>query len=73
MEDQEKEKSTLEWVKRTVVRLYKQVEDWMLPSKEQPKLLQVVLFLLKLPVLLLLLMLSPILLVILLLVFLIAL
>ena len=73
MKDQGEEKSTLEWVKRTVVQLYKQVENWMLPSKEQPKSLQVLLFILKLPVLLLLLLLSPILLVVLLLVFLIAL
>ncbi|PRD56414.1 hypothetical protein C5749_03950 [Sphingobacterium gobiense] len=52
---------------------YKTLENWVRPKKDQPVLLQIVIFILKLPILFLLLLFSPVLLVVLLLVFLIAL
>lgn len=52
---------------------YKVLENWVRPNKDQSVLVQIAIFILKLPVLLLLLLCSPILLVVLLLVLVIAL
>ncbi|HMR18195.1 MAG TPA: hypothetical protein PKA53_02750 [Sphingobacterium sp.] len=66
-------KTAREEIWETVLSAYKALENWVRPKKGQHILLQIVIFILKLPVLFLLLLFSPILLVILLLVFLIAL
>ena len=68
-ENQEQEKTIREELRGHIARAYNRVEEWMRPSKDQPWPLQVVLFILKLPLLLLLLLLSPVLLVVLLFVF----
>jgi len=68
-----KRRTAMDEIKETISSAYRKLEDWVLPKKGQPLFLQIVVFVLKLPVLLLLLLLSPVLLVLLLLVFLIAL
>ncbi|GEM_PF-3461666 len=68
-----KKKTAREEIWETVSSTYKTLENWVRPKKGQPIFLQIVIFILKLPVLFLLLLFSPVLLVILLLVFLIAL
>ena len=65
----EKDETFLEEIKSGIRSLYDRAVNWMRPNKEQPKLVQLLVFILKLPVLLLLLLLSPVLLVILLFVF----
>lgn len=80
MEDREKRTSpgpkSSSWlgaIRELLAEGYKSIEDWVRPKPGQPLLLQMLFFLLKLPVLLLLLLCSPILAVVLLLVFLLAL
>ena len=68
-----KKRTATDEIKETISSAYRKLEDWVRPKKGQPLFLQIVMFILKLPVLLLLLLLSPVLLVVLLLVFLIAL
>lgn len=60
-------------IKDVLTQAFMALADWVRPNKDQSPMLQVVMFVLKLPVLLLLLLLSPVLLVVLLLVSLIAL
>ncbi|PRD47182.1 hypothetical protein C5745_12290 [Sphingobacterium haloxyli] len=68
------EKQTIrEEIWEVISTAYKRLENWVRPKKGQPVLLQILIFVLKLPVLFLLLLFSPVLLVVLLLVFLIAL
>lgn len=72
-QNNKEEKSFNDEIKGNIAYIYSMIEDWMRPNKSHPIILQVLLFILKLPVLLVILLLSPILLVVLLLVFLIAL
>lgn len=58
------EKSTIEEIREGLATIYTYIENWIRPSKSQPLLLQILLLLLKLPVLLLLLLFSPVVLVI---------
>lgn len=68
------EKQTIrEEIWEAISSAYKALENWVRPKQGQPIVLQILIFVLKLPVLFLLLLLSPVLLVVLLLVFLIAL
>lgn len=50
-------------------RFLRFVQDWMRPNKQQPRIVQVLLFIIKLPVLALMLVLSPVVLLVLLFVF----
>lgn len=68
-----KENTIRNEVTQIVSSAYKFLEDWVRPKKGQSPFVQIIVFILKLPVLLLLLMLSPVLLVVLMLIFLIAL
>ncbi|MBB1644553.1 hypothetical protein A9970_11360 [Sphingobacterium sp. UME9] len=72
-EDKRKKKTISDGIKENLSHAYSAIEDWMRPKKSHPIILQILFFILKLPVLLLLLLLSPVLLVVLLLVFLLAL
>lgn len=72
-QNKKEEKSFNDEIKDNIAYLYSVVEDWMRPNKSHPIILQILLFVLKLPLLLVILLLSPILLVVLLLVFLLAL
>ena len=65
----EKDETFLQEIKSGIRTLNDKVANWMRPDKEQPKLVQLLVFILKLPVLLILLLLSPVLLIILLFVF----
>lgn len=66
-------KTAREEIWEIISSAYKVLENWVRPKKNQPVILQIAIFILKLPVLLFLLLFSPILLVVLLLVLLIAL
>lgn len=68
-QNNQEEKTMGDEIKGKMLAFYIRIEDWMRPSKKHPVLLQVLIFILKLPVLLLLLALSPVVLVILLFVF----
>jgi hypothetical protein len=65
----EKDETFLQEIKSGIQNLYDKAVNWMKLDKDQSKLVQVLVFILKLPLLLLLLLLSPVLLVILLFVF----
>ena len=60
--------SSREEIKAWVLSVVRQFQAWIRPKKGQPLYLQVLMFIVKLPVLLLLLLLSPVLLVVLLLI-----
>ena len=62
----EKDETFLQETKSGIRNLHDKAANWMRPDKEQPTLVQLLVFKLKLPVLLLLLVLSPVLLAILL-------
>lgn len=68
-----KKKTAGEEIWEAISSAYKALENWVRPNKNQPVILQIVLFIAKLPVLFLLLLFSPILLIILLLIFFLAL
>lgn len=72
-EEDAKEESVREEIQRRIADLYKTIENWMRPDKSHPVVVQILLFILKLPILFILLLLSPILLVVLLALFLLAL
>lgn len=66
---EEKEETLRDEIKRKMLTMLQQFKDWLLPPKEQPLLLKLLVFLIKLPVLLIVLALSPVFIIILLLVF----
>lgn len=66
-------KTPVQEIRAGILSAFKALEHWVRPQKNQPVFIQVLLFILKIPILLLLLVLSPVLLVVLLLVSLIAL
>lgn len=72
-EDKEKEESVREEITRRITEFYILIETWMRPNKSQPVVVQILVFILKLPVLILLLLLSPVLFMVLLLLFILAL
>ncbi len=57
----------------SIIHIYEKIRDWMKPSKDQPVVLQVVLFILKLPILIAVLALSPIFLILMIIAFVVAL
>ncbi|MCU0386678.1 MAG: hypothetical protein MUE38_11665 [Flavihumibacter sp.] len=65
----DEDESFLDEIKSGIRKLYNKAANWMKPDREQPMLVQILVFIVKLPVLLLLLLLSPVLLVILFFVF----
>ncbi|MCF1714616.1 hypothetical protein L0U88_08265 [Flavihumibacter sp. RY-1] len=65
----DKDESFLEEIKSGIRKLLNKAVTWMKPDKEQPTLVQILVFIIKLPILLLMLLLSPVLLVILIFVF----
>lgn len=69
----QEKKTVFAELRENLVALYRKFEDWLRPKKGQPLLIQIIVFILKLPLLFLLILLSPVLLVVLLLVFMIAL
>jgi hypothetical protein len=69
----QKEETLRNELKRKILNLLRQFKDWLFPVKEQPLILKILLFLIKLPVLLIVLALSPVFIIILLLVFVMAL
>ncbi|HRB64907.1 MAG TPA: hypothetical protein PLL63_09900 [Niabella sp.] len=69
----QKEETLRNELKRKILNLLRQFKDWLFPIKEQPLILKILLFLIKLPVLLIVLALSPVFIIILLLVFVMAL
>lgn len=67
------ENKTIREVKDKITAFYRYAEDWIRPEPDQGLILQILVFVLKLPLLLLLILLSPFLLLILILLFFIAL
>lgn len=63
------EKTAMEEIREGLASVYNYFENWIRPSRSQPLVLQILMFILKIPVLLLLLMFSPVVLVILLIMF----
>ncbi len=63
------EKTTIEEIREGISAIYTYIENWMRPSKSQPLVLQILLIILKIPVLLLFLLFSPFVLVIMLIMF----
>lgn len=60
-------------IREGIVNFYQRISAWMRPQKTHPVVLQILLFIVKLPVLLLILLLSPVVIVVLILVFIITL
>ena len=69
----QKEETLRNELKRKILNLLRQFKDWLFPMKEQPLILKILLFLIKLPVLLIVVALSRVFIIILLLVFVMAL
>ena len=68
-QDNVEDKTAMEEIREMLSTIYSYFENWIRPTKSQPLVLQVLMFILKLPVLLLLLLFSPVVLVILLIMF----
>ena len=64
-----KEETLSDELRQKAITVLKQFKEWLLPAKERPLILKVLLFLIKLPVLLIVLALSPVFIIIMLLVF----
>ena len=60
-------------VNTSIIYAYQKVRDWMKPDKDQPVAIQVILFIVKLPILIIVMALSPIFLILMIIAFLVAL